>query len=164
MTTRPDHLLVSLGPRRDEHKTSLTALAADLDIAGQRGPSVGLLMVWLAEMYADNSVELIIRLQEINKMYHDKVREVMVQYDNSDDAMYGNDADVTEGINTTDSERKFESMLRTALDKRYPGADIFVDVGNGHYTANGAPDTLDAMEVGEIVNDVWSTFDWIVED
>ena len=62
MTTRPDHLLVSLGPRRDEHKTSLTALAADLDIAGQRGPSIGLLMVWLAETYenaADETVELL---------------------------------------------------------------------------------------------------------
>ena len=62
MTTRPDHLLLSLGPNRDEHKASLTALAADLDISGQRGPSIGLLMVWLAETYdsaASETVELL---------------------------------------------------------------------------------------------------------
>lgn len=85
--------------------------------------------------------------------------QILIQYDNSDDAMYGGD---TTDVDYAASEAKFEKQLRAALKKAFPGSKITIETGYGRYSVDGSTDTDDAVLVGEYVNRVWSTFDWLV--
>lgn len=62
---RPDAITISLGGNLGNHqeqREALEALAGDLNLIGQRGPSISHLMRWLADMYISDpeaTVELL---------------------------------------------------------------------------------------------------------
>lgn len=67
MKKRPDAITISLGGYHGDHekqRAALTALASNLNLNGQRGPSISRLMSWLADIYIDES-DALVKLLEI---------------------------------------------------------------------------------------------------
>ena len=57
---------------------------------------------------------------------------------------------------------KFEAQLESALGEAFPGSEVTIETGAGKYFVDGETDSDDAEWVGEYVNRVWSTFEWVV--
>lgn len=83
----------------------------------------------------------------------------MVDFDES--AMFGSETPTN--INVKASYKKFESMLIEETIKHYP--DIEVDVLNGYGTIfiDGEKDHEERPRLDQILHNVWSKFDWIIE-
>lgn len=86
-------------------------------------------------------------------------KQIFVQYDNSEDAMYG--IGIVDDIDFKASEEKFERKLKDALMEYYPDAEVEVTTGRTCYMVDGNVDTDDAEMVGVILNRVWEAFDWM---
>lgn len=86
---------------------------------------------------------------------------IKIQY--SDDALWGSTDPNADGYNSAESAAKFERLLTKALRSAWRGADIEIEHGiNDSHAADGYTDTLDAERVGEIINQVWSSWEWVV--
>ena len=84
---------------------------------------------------------------------------ISIEY--SDSALFGPDSG--EGYDVAASKDKFDEMLLARLEQEYPGADIEIRHGiNDCHRVNGFEDHEEAVWVGEIINQVWAGFSWLV--
>ena len=83
----------------------------------------------------------------------------MVDFDES--AMFGSETPAN--VNIKASYKKFEAMLIEETIKHYP--DVEVDVLNGYGTIfiDGEKDHEVRPALDQILHNVWSKFDWIIE-
>lgn len=86
---------------------------------------------------------------------------IEIYYDNSDEAMYGNDPNALEEVDYASSEAAFERKLDVALRTAYPAAEIIIRPGANVYRVDGKTASADAIDVGEIVYRAWQAFDWV---
>ena len=88
-----------------------------------------------------------------------------VEVEFSESALFG-DTDLT-NVDAGASVDKFAGLLRSALREHYRdcGTKITVNFGiQDTHTVDGSTDTDEAIEVGEILNEIWQDFDrWIVK-
>jgi len=92
----------------------------------------------------------------------DKIEQIKIEYDNSDDAMYGSDPDAIVGVDMQASEIKFKTMLHAELSKNYPNVEIIITTGFGQYMVDGDTAHQEVDTVGQILHNVWSEFEWLV--
>lgn len=86
---------------------------------------------------------------------------IKIEYDNSEDAMYGQNG--SDGYDATASEAKFEKMLMAELKKNYPDNEIEISTGYGKYSVDGDTGHDEIPWIEEIIHQVWSTFEWLVQ-
>ena len=89
------------------------------------------------------------------------IQSIKIQYDNSDDAMYG-DIEMSK-IDTVASEHNFEELLNAALIRRYPNTEITIETGNGRYMVDGDTAHPEVDTIQAVLHDVWSSFKWLAE-
>jgi hypothetical protein len=55
-------------------------------------------------------------------------------------------------------------MLQEELENEFPAAEVEISHGiNDRHMVDGMEDHADAEWVGEVINCVWSPFNWVVE-
>lgn len=77
--------------------------------------------------------------------------------------MFGPDPDNVQGVDVQASYQEYRRRVRRALEARWPDADVVVEAGPDRMAVDGMTDTSEAVEVGEIVHSVWSSFEWLSE-
>ena len=88
--------------------------------------------------------------------------EITVEF--SDSALWGQTDPDEEGYGAEASARKFSRDLLAALAREYPKAEILVKGGiNDRHMVDDREDTAEAENVGEIINEVWESWEWMVE-
>ena len=88
------------------------------------------------------------------------LKSIRVRY--SDDSIFGHADPDDEGIDAIVSRAQFEEALVNAFYAEYPEAEIEIIHGiNDDHNADGQTDTNDAENVGNIVNTVWDSWEWL---
>ena len=95
------------------------------------------------------------------------IEEILVQYSNSDAALFGPDnAGPGDHIDKEASRIKFAEMVGRAVDASFPDAIVKVAGGPGPCEAwrtDGREDTGALAIVREILRETWAEFNWLVD-
>ena len=93
--------------------------------------------------------------------------EILVQYNDSDDALFGPDNAGDDSSDMAASRAKFAEMLRNEVEKAFPHATIkFQTSFYGKCEAwreDGTKDTEALYIVREILRETWASFNWLVD-
>jgi len=80
----------------------------------------------------------------------------------SDDSLFGHNDPDDEGINAIVSRAQFEEALVNAFYDEYPKAEIEIVHGiNDDHSVDGQHDTVECEYVGNLINKVWDSWEWI---
>lgn len=87
-------------------------------------------------------------------------KQIKVEY--SDDSIFGHADPDDEGIDAQASRALFEENLIDAFYDEYPEAEVeFVHGINDRHSADGRRNTTDAENVGDLINKVWESWEWL---
>jgi len=87
-----------------------------------------------------------------------------IRVDFSDAGLWGSTDPDEGGYDAKESANEFAEMLTEALENEFPEAEVEVKHGIlDRHMVDGFTDTDDALWVGEVINRVWSPFNWMVE-
>lgn len=88
------------------------------------------------------------------------VTNILYQYEADDGAQFGPDADLSE-IDIRASYNAYEDAVLGALQAAYPGARVSVQSGPHRVSVNHDRDHEELPAVGEIIGEVWQSFNWV---
>jgi len=78
----------------------------------------------------------------------------------SDDGVFGNYT--AEDVDRPASVQNFTEALEAAFDDEYPNAKLEIIYGiNDRHSVDGHYDSVECEYVGNLINKVWSSFDWL---
>ena len=94
------------------------------------------------------------------------IEEILVQYNDSDAALFGPDNMGDDGIDIEASKTKLKLMLEAATEKGFPSSIVKVKAGSGPcevWRASGKKDHRALYIVREILRETWASFNWLVD-
>ena len=87
-------------------------------------------------------------------------KTIRIRY--SDDSIFGHADPDAEGIDAAASRELFEENLVNAFYDEYPDAEVEIIHGtHDDHDADGHTDTIDAEYVGNLINKVWESYEWL---
>jgi len=103
-------------------------------------------------------------LLAVDRLYQSK-RHAMgpehIKIEFSDDGIFGSYTE--DDVDRPASVASFIENLENAFEVEYPGAEIEIVYGiNDRHRADGRADTVEAEYVGNLINKVWESYDWLV--
>jgi hypothetical protein len=88
---------------------------------------------------------------------------IVIEY--SDAGLFGDTDPETENINVMASHDEFERQVTEAMQAEYPGVEVVFEFGlEDSHAVDGQSDTYAAGVVGDIMNEVWNKWEWVVEN
>ena len=91
--------------------------------------------------------------------------QMSIKVSYTEDGMFGPSEENREGVDILASFAKYNEILTTELREYFPDAEI--EIENGIEDKHSAiPDDMESpdfyVEAGEIIHQVWESWDWIV--
>ena len=85
---------------------------------------------------------------------------MFIKVEFSDDGLFGNHT--AEDVDRKASAANFTTLLGYALSVEYPDAEVEIEhTINDVHRVDGQTDTVEAENVGNIINRVWESWEWL---
>lgn len=115
----------------------------------------------LADLFGTQSAAIIVAVDRLYQAEIKQEEHMHIRVEYSEAALWGSADPEAEGIDERASASRFGDMLLARLRQGYPAADIDVEQSiNDRHMVDGREDTDDAADVGEIIQEVWSSWEW----
>lgn len=146
------------GEKGTQRKGALEQLAADHGFFWGNEPSIGRLIVALADGE-----------MEVRRAMDYSGYEIEIGF--SDDSIFGSDPEAIEGIDQAASADNYAVTLRALLEREFPNASIEIEHGindqarveNWNEDVSWRDVETVQIEVEELIHRHWESWEWVVE-
>ena len=127
--------------------------------------------IWCGQMAEEHREMILDRLEPIERYealmdaIERKEKGMRINVEFSDSGLWGSTDPDAEGYDAKASADKFAELVTVQLEQEYPGAEISVEnTINDRHMVDDQEDCDEAEDLGEIINQVWESWNWMVTD